>query len=519
MNVKRFFKGIRNSCKSSQGNKRPKFQPTFETVENRCMMSADGFGQPELWVDNFGVNAGWEVDKHPRMMADVNGDGRDDVVGFGDQHVLVSLSTGNGFTEPTHSAGFFGYNNAWRTHRHPRMMADVNGDGNDDVVGFGNAGVYISRSNGSSFSSPTLASDFFDYDSFWRVEHHPRFMADVNGDGMSDVVGFGASSTYVALSTGSGFGAAETWSSLFGYDDGWRVDKHPRIMTDVNGDGRDDIVGFGDDGVHVSLSTGSSFSAPTISVGFGYDGGWRVDKHPRMAADVNGDGLSDVVGFGYGSTYVALSTGSGFATPTQSAEFFGHNNGWRIDEHPRYVFDVSGDGRDDIVGFGHAGVSVSLSNGNGFENPFLASPQYGQSTAWHTDQHPRMMADVDGDGKSDIVGIGIAGAYVSISGSSDPMPGDANLDVFFNSSDLVQVFQSAKYEEDLPAGWGAGDWNGDHRFDSSDLILAFQTGSYEQLSLASAHPSSFLGDPVSGDWALAALDRAFAGESENDRWV
>ena len=30
-------------------------------------------------------------------------------------------------------------------------------------------------------------------------------------------------------------------------------------MADVNGDGKDDMVGFGTDGIYVSLSTGTGF--------------------------------------------------------------------------------------------------------------------------------------------------------------------------------------------------------------------------------------------------------------------
>ena len=59
-------------------------------------------------------------------------------------------------------------------------------------------------------------------------------------------------------------------------------------------------------------------------------------------------------------------------------------------------------------------------------------------------------------------------------------PGDANLDGIFNSSDLVQVFQTGKYEDGLPlnAGWSAGDWNCDGDFTTTDLVVAFQRGGY-----------------------------------------
>jgi hypothetical protein len=45
---------------------------------------------------------------------------------------------------------------------------------------------------------------------------------------------------------------------------------------------------------------------------------------------------------------------------------FGYNaGGWRVDMHPRFLADLTGDGRADIVGFGDAGVWTALNNGNG----------------------------------------------------------------------------------------------------------------------------------------------------------
>ena len=39
---------------------------------------------------------------------------------------------------------------------------------------------------------------------------------------------------------------------------GWRVDRHPRLLADLTGDGRADIVGFGDDGVWVRSTTATA---------------------------------------------------------------------------------------------------------------------------------------------------------------------------------------------------------------------------------------------------------------------
>jgi hypothetical protein len=57
--------------------------------------------------------------------------------------------------------------------------------------------------------------------------------------------------------------------------------------------------------------------------------------------------------------------------------------------------------------------------------------------------------------------------------------GDANLDNEFNSSDLVAVLASGKYEADDNSNWSSGDFNGDGRTNSTDLVAALADGGYE----------------------------------------
>merc|ERR1712165_296490 len=81
---------------------------------------------------------------------------------------------------------------------------------------------------------------------------------------------------------------------------------------DLGSSGRDDIFGHGlvrADLAYNSLAGGIGFTSPSLWMNnFGYNaGGWRVDKHPRYLADINGDGKADIVGFGYAGAYVSLA--------------------------------------------------------------------------------------------------------------------------------------------------------------------------------------------------------------------
>jgi hypothetical protein len=172
-----------------------------------CLMKANDFTvceytpshlgwSPQLVVRNFGYSAGgWRVEKHPRLMGDTSGDHRHDLVGFGDAGVYVSraLSTG-GFEPPVLRIGNFGYNaGGWRVEKHPRFLADTTADGRADVVGFGDGGVWVSRAQADgTFDALRLVVANFGYDAGgWRVDQHPRLLADTTGDGRLDIVGFG----------------------------------------------------------------------------------------------------------------------------------------------------------------------------------------------------------------------------------------------------------------------------------------------------------------------------------------
>jgi hypothetical protein len=67
-------------------------------------------------------------------------------------------------------------------------------------------------------------------------------------------------------------------------------------MADMDGDGRQDVVAFGNDGLFVSLNKGSYFEKATKWTSeFSKLTGWDPSKNSRQIVDVNNDGLPDVV--------------------------------------------------------------------------------------------------------------------------------------------------------------------------------------------------------------------------------
>jgi chitinase len=349
------------------------------------------YGTKKLALNKFSLLQKWtNFGKFPRQIADVNGDGRTDIVGFGRDAVYVSLGKNNG----TFSHAFIARKDNFTTkkgewtcfNKYPRQLADVNGDGRADIVGFAGNAVYVSlgQSNGTFGQAFTGINDNFTVNKggWTSFDKYPRQLADVNGDGKADIVGFRYDNVFVALGQSNGtFGSI----SVAKNDDftvnkgGWTsFDKYPRQLADVNGDGRADIVGFGYDNVFVALGqSNGTFGSTSVAKNDDFtvnQGGWTsFDKYPRQLADVNGDGRADIVGFGYDNVSVAFGQSNGTFGSTSVAkndDFTVNQGGWNsFDQQPRQLGDVNGDGKADIIGFAQDGTYVALANNQTTPSP------------------------------------------------------------------------------------------------------------------------------------------------------
>ncbi|MGY0794576.1 beta strand repeat-containing protein [Azospirillum argentinense] len=336
--------------------------------------------EPEFALPGyFDFSQGWtNEDRTPRAVADVNGDGRVDIIGFSANGVLVSLGQADGtFATPLSALpGQFGLNYGWSSQNAgPRLVDDVNGDGRADIVAFSASGVLVSLGQADgTFTTPVSAlSGYFGSNQGWGQGTTPRWLADVNGDGRADIIGFSSNGVRVSLAQTNGTFAAPVLAlpGYFDFSQGWtNEDKTPRAVADVNGDGRVDIIGFSANGVLVSLGQADGTFATPLSAlpgQFGFNYGWPSQSAgARLVDDVNGDGRADIVAFSASGVLVSLGQADGtFTTPVSALTgYFGSNQGWGQGTTPRRLADINGDGRADIIGFSSHGARVSLSVSN-----------------------------------------------------------------------------------------------------------------------------------------------------------
>jgi|GEM_PF-2826838 len=266
----------------------------------------------------------------------------------------VALSNGSGFGSLRQWMCGLGINSV------SQLIGDVNGDNRDDATIIdlnSNGNAYVSTSTGTKFA------DFYQAGSNIMRNMTNRFMADINGDRKDDVVGWAPSGKwYVALSNGFTFGAQFYTNLSYG------VNSSKRLVADVNGDKRSDAIMVYPDGtwvVALGQSNGTFGSPRNWDMGFGSGAStWFV-------ADINGDGRSDAISFwnnvsGWqGTILVHESTGSAFAG-TNTPRAIGHGT----NSSKQLFGDFTGDGKADFAFyFASSGWWVSRCDGWGFLPP------------------------------------------------------------------------------------------------------------------------------------------------------
>jgi hypothetical protein len=204
-------------------------------------------------------------------------------------------------------------------------VGDVNGDGRADLITFlrdawgtgsSRGDVYVAFSTGSGFGAGVKLHDWF------CISTEICKVADINGDGRDDLITFlrdtwGTGSSrgdvYVAFSTGSGFGAGLLKHGWF------CIGAEVCDTGDFNGDGRDDLVtflrdtssGLGRGDVYIAFSKGTTFGA-----GLKLHDWFCISSEVCRTGDFNGDGRADLATFlrdtwgtgaARGDVYTALS--------------------------------------------------------------------------------------------------------------------------------------------------------------------------------------------------------------------
>ena len=255
------------------------------------------------------------------------------------------------------------------------MIADINGDGVADLVTSDGGGQKLAIGNGDGTfkAATTIGSGGQQF-----------IVSDLTGDGKLDLaVTNGTSGLNVKLNQGggtfgswiSGFSSMGTFNNL--------------VATDLNNDGIQDLViGKFNDSTPVlaligngdgTFKIGGTFSAGTSPIKFG-------------VGDFNGDGITDVIASSTPGTGAYLALGNGDGTFIAPKVFIDSGAGENVASG-----DLNGDGKLDFITGTLAGINLYLNNGDAtFTKSVIRSNANGNTYSLNIN-------DFNGDGRLDII--------------------------------------------------------------------------------------------------------------------
>lgn len=380
-------------------------------------------------------------------VADVNGDGRPDIlVGNQDSTApgLVSVLLGNG-------DGTFQAAQSYATDGHQISaiaVADVNGDGRLDVVvsQVENVAVLLGNGNGT-FQAPQT----YTINSLFGASGVA--VADVNRDGKLDLLvalPCGPNQPFcvpggagVLLGKGDGtFGTLQVFTAKL-------LSPSSIAVADVNRDGNPDLIldnggtflRSGEGGIDIMLGNGDgTFQAPQH-----YEKGGLASLSLAVG-DLNGDGNPDIIianncaNAACNESTVGVLVGNGDGTFKEVKAYF--NTGGYSAESV-VVADVTGDGMPDVVVAntcdnqlcGQGRVKLLVGNGDGTLTPVAPNMSSGGQSAGLI-----AAADVNGDGIPDLFvtngcdllcdGGGVVSVLLSLSPTSTSLSSSLNPSVY-----------------------------------------------------------------------------------------
>ncbi len=341
-----------------------------------------------------------------------------DVTGNGIQDICARFYSGFRCFEPdgdgwseSASSSLLAEEDGWGSPQYYSTirMGDVDGDGRADVCARHSQGFRCWRSTGDGFEKFDDLSSWSNDGSWDNPQYYTTMrLADINGNGRDDICARGASGWRCYLSTEEGFGEridGPDWSNAEGYD---RARYYGTIRVgDVDGSGRDDVCIRKPDGFGCYRFNGEEFESLTQSNLMIDDNGWgNIIYWPSIRlADIDGDGTMAFCARSASALFCYRFDGEEFSDRVELGGL-SNDSGWS--DPTNYatlrVGDVTGDGSDDLCIRANAGMRCYRVDGDDVTR--WDGPEWSNGAGWdaRASHGPLFITNIDGEERGALCG-------------------------------------------------------------------------------------------------------------------
>jgi hypothetical protein len=305
------------------------------------------------------------------------------------------------------------------------QAADIDGDGRDELLGRGAAGI-LAHAFVPQFNSWVGLPDGPAWGNAGGWDQHEYYStiqaADLDGDGRDELLARGASgivayglnqsnSAWEQLPNGPAWSNAQSWNLIQYYS---------TIQTaDINGDGRDELLARNALSIEVhgfDPSTNSWYQLPD-GPAWSDAGGWNLPRYYStiQTADINGDGRDELLG-----RSAAGMLAYGFNPATNAWEALPNGPAWSDaqswDMYKYYgtiqTGDIDNDGRDELLARNALSIEAhEFDPASSTWSRLPDGPALSDTGGWDLPQYYTTIqtGDLDGDGQDELLARGAAG--------------------------------------------------------------------------------------------------------------
>ncbi|MGP0591402.1 hypothetical protein ACTRXD_02540 [Nitrospira sp. T9] len=312
------------------------------------------------------------------------------------------------------------------------QLANIDGDsaGAEELLGRGYHGMMVYKWDATlGLWNEVSTSGPFSNSGGWN---HPEYYstiqtADIDGDGSAELLGRGVSGMYTYKWDGTNWQVLRTDSPAWTDAGGWSVAKfYSTIQTaDIDGNPGDELLARGINGMETYKWSGSEWTLLKSADPFWADSnGWGEAKFYStiQTADIDGEPGDELLARGINGMDTYKWSGSEWKLLKSASPGWSDAIGW---EHPQFystiqMADIDGDGKAEMLGRSGAGMETYKWNGTAWDQVKTENPGWSDEFGWDQVKYYATIqtADIDGDKAAELLGR-VAGGMETYKWDSD----------------------------------------------------------------------------------------------------